>query len=464
MGLNTEFVAVRTHDPRETLRALGLSLPPDEVQVEGELSGVMMPGGWYVIDLGRDNPVDEAVLATLSEQGEIYQFEVYEGPMYAGAARWEGGREHWSVHSYEGQLRATGEPPADLQERTAAAERRSAEDTDEEGWGVDHVFDVPLSFVRDATGYEYSLALSAHRLAADVLVPTTTALDYVPTHWKRQADLAALPEQQVDLPIAEADEALDVDGLAWLKDHAPEGYVQLLMDLAPEAAADTWPDLDIFPVLNFVDGSVGLSARFTVRLQASRADELSLEAAQAIDPLAVVGGAVCVQLPFRSRSDPSGFFTEADLASFEMLLEKRARRDDCAHWYALSNPGLAAAFAEAACDVIRCVHDVPVDGVMAGESTVYLFLTTVAATPGPWEITLDEAHGLDPDAKIGDELGIPVLSIQHGGDLSREPLTPYETDQFHRLVRRELVTPELSSGLREALVEVVRPVQLRVVR
>jgi hypothetical protein len=181
--------------PESVRDALGLRATDTREQIpEADITGVELPGGWYMVVSNRDglHLTSDEVLARLSTVGEAIACFVEEHVMFSSAARWQSGRRVWSVE-HDAQrgiehLIAEGDLPPkfasirdELRSKQEAAGGRKAD--------VDYIFDVPVALVYDLTGWRHDHVIPA--LADDafeVLVATSVSKPQKaesPSLWKR---------------------------------------------------------------------------------------------------------------------------------------------------------------------------------------------------------------------------------------------------------------------------------------
>lgn len=205
MGFSLSWVAVRTDTPQAVQDALALRGTGErEERPESEITGAVLPGGWYLIVSDRDRfkleggwymvhwnrdklkLESDEVLSRLSRIGEIVICSIEEHVMYSSAAFWRDGRAVWAV-SHQGDrdiehLEVKGEPPAAfaaIRDRLHA--QQAAEGEKEE---VDYIFEIPVELAFSIAGYRHDAEIPAlGKDAFEILATTKTTPER--TWWRR---------------------------------------------------------------------------------------------------------------------------------------------------------------------------------------------------------------------------------------------------------------------------------------
>src|SRR2546421_488916 len=100
MGFHVSWIATRGKVDADIRTELSLRETPDREYVpESDVTGVLLPSGWYVIFFNDALPseLEDSVLARVSRDAELMAFVVEETSMVSLAHGYSGGRRTWSV-------------------------------------------------------------------------------------------------------------------------------------------------------------------------------------------------------------------------------------------------------------------------------------------------------------------------------------------------------------------------------
>ncbi len=162
MGYSLSWIAVKERPDSEIHRSLGLKKTGEYGDYYGKhrIVGRVLKNGWYIlIAQGCDDPITKSrALASLSKSCEAVACSIEEHVMFSSCAFWKNGKKAWSVkhRGEEGPLDIlkTGKLPQNY----ASIERGLVEtqkSEDNEGEGVDHVFDLPLVMAKQLVGFRH---------------------------------------------------------------------------------------------------------------------------------------------------------------------------------------------------------------------------------------------------------------------------------------------------------------------
>jgi hypothetical protein len=127
---------------------------------ESNITGAVLPSGWFVIIGNRGDPTfaHEASLLQLSRDFDVLTWFVEEHVMCSSAGSWRGGREVWSVqHSADqgiNNLEVKGELPpnfASIRDGLRARQQNAGGEKAD----VDYIFDIPVELIQSITGYRH---------------------------------------------------------------------------------------------------------------------------------------------------------------------------------------------------------------------------------------------------------------------------------------------------------------------
>ncbi|QDU73375.1 hypothetical protein Pan97_03450 [Bremerella volcania] len=161
MSFAYSWLAVSGKSPDDTLRDLGLTLGNTyEGFPNGNLSGIMLPTGWYLVVSERCDYANTRRLRRLSKRCELVTCAVEEHVMYASTSGWKNGKHAWEIthdsQSAAGRhhLDATGKLPPMFDEiRTWYAGEQAA--MDQSNQLVDCTMEVPIETARRITGFSF---------------------------------------------------------------------------------------------------------------------------------------------------------------------------------------------------------------------------------------------------------------------------------------------------------------------
>ena len=165
MGFSISWVAVRGKPVSTLWEELGVRPTGERDEFpDFPIAGAELPGDWYLIFADHfDSPfLEEAALERLSSGGEVVTCAVEEHVMFSEAARWQDGRQIWSIRhdAQEGikHLEANGElPPTFLSIRNRLTSEQEA--AGGERAGVDYIFDIPVELAEALTGFRHDKVL-----------------------------------------------------------------------------------------------------------------------------------------------------------------------------------------------------------------------------------------------------------------------------------------------------------------
>lgn len=159
MGFNASWLAVRGMTPEKVLATLRLERSGEVEEVpESHVTGILLPGGWFLVYANHFDFADRAPLFELSGGAEVVTCAVEEHVTVSAASGWKDGLEVWAVvhDSREGlgHLKAAGQLPPEFR---AIRERLTGEQAEAGGddSDVDYVFDVPVELAFALTGFRH---------------------------------------------------------------------------------------------------------------------------------------------------------------------------------------------------------------------------------------------------------------------------------------------------------------------
>jgi hypothetical protein len=169
MGYAISWLAVRGKTADEVRRLLRLHTTGEREEVpESPITGVDLPGGWYLVFADDFSYAQGCDLARLSSDAEVVTFAAEEHVMYFAASGWTAGRQIWSVihDAQQGlyHLEASGDLPEffeDIRARHLSRQRAAGQCAD-----VDHVSDIPVELAANLTGFRYDQDLPVEAGAA----------------------------------------------------------------------------------------------------------------------------------------------------------------------------------------------------------------------------------------------------------------------------------------------------------
>lgn len=182
MGFSFTSVAVRGGTRDSVLATMGLrGTNAFEEIPESDITGALLPSGWYLVVANRGpfpTFAEDATLKRLSQMGEVVTCFVEEHVMCSAASLWAGGQQVWSVMHAADQsiehLETKGSLPpifAPISERLraeqAAAGGKKAQ--------VDHIFDIPVEMVAQLTSYRHDRVMPELGDRAFEVLATTDA-------------------------------------------------------------------------------------------------------------------------------------------------------------------------------------------------------------------------------------------------------------------------------------------------
>ncbi len=177
------WLAVSGKSPEAVLHALGLACGEAyEGFPAGSLSGISLPGGWYLVLSERCDYANTRGLRRLSRQCELVTCAVEEEIMYASTSLWSGGKLAWEI-THDSQLSAGRHhletigtlPPMVSELRSWYAGEQAA--MDQSNQLVDCMMEVPIETARRITGFSFHDALPGevtplfHHLDRDPAAP-----------------------------------------------------------------------------------------------------------------------------------------------------------------------------------------------------------------------------------------------------------------------------------------------------
>lgn len=193
MGYSISWLAVKGATPQAVHEALALRGTGMREEIpESDITGAMLPGGWYMVASNRDGLrlTQDAVLERMSRIGDAVMCFVEEHVMCSFAACWRNGQRVWSVYhdaqSGIERLDVEGEPPADF---AAICDRLRAAQTAAGGKKaeVDYIFDIPVKLARSMTGYTHDQDIPGGAGDAfEVLVSTDAGMKSPRRSWWRR--------------------------------------------------------------------------------------------------------------------------------------------------------------------------------------------------------------------------------------------------------------------------------------
>jgi hypothetical protein len=159
MGYSLSWLAVKGLPAEAVLNKLGLRPTGEREEIpESELTGVVMPTGWYLIVDNRRTSnagVPDDVLQDLSASGgEMVTCFVEEHVMVSIATGWSGGKKTWSIehdcNKKRHHLEVQGEPPPGF---AAIRDELVGKQTTIDD--CDYIFDIPVETAKSVTGFRY---------------------------------------------------------------------------------------------------------------------------------------------------------------------------------------------------------------------------------------------------------------------------------------------------------------------
>ncbi|WP_105351217.1 MULTISPECIES: hypothetical protein [Pirellulaceae] len=159
------WLAVSGRSPDDTRRDLGLTSGETyEGFPDGNLSGILLPAGWYLVVSERCDYANTRRLRRLSKRCELVTCAVEENIMYASTSFWTNGKLAWEV-THDSQLQAgrhhleaSGKLPTMVDEiRQWYAGEQAA--MDQSNQLVDCTMEVPIETARRITGFSFHDAL-----------------------------------------------------------------------------------------------------------------------------------------------------------------------------------------------------------------------------------------------------------------------------------------------------------------
>jgi len=163
MGFSLSWLAIKGASRETALASLGLrGTGAFEELPESQLTGVLLPTGWYMVVSNRgEYPafMEDKTLARVSASTQLVTCFVEEHVMCSHAAEWREGREIWSLmHTADTggieHLEVKGEPPAcfaSIRNRLRAKQQEAGGRKAE----VDYIFGIPVETAQQLTGYQH---------------------------------------------------------------------------------------------------------------------------------------------------------------------------------------------------------------------------------------------------------------------------------------------------------------------
>jgi len=161
MGYSLSWLAVKGKPPQAVRDQLGFRPTGEQEEIpEADLTGVEMPGGWYLLVSNRSEQVasDEAMQRLSSSGGELVTCFVEEHVMFSSATSWKDGHRIWSViHNAQERrdhLDTQGNLPPAFSSILADL-RSKQQEADANKRGVDFIFDAPVALAQSVVGYRH---------------------------------------------------------------------------------------------------------------------------------------------------------------------------------------------------------------------------------------------------------------------------------------------------------------------
>jgi hypothetical protein len=158
MGFHVSWLTALGKAPDVVRAELGLTETGEREYVpESDVTGVLLPSGWYVVFFNEPLPAefDEVTLLKLSQGTAVMVFVVEEASMVSLARGYANGARTWEVvhDANEGMehTEATGAPPPqmiELRDRLLAELSKSKR-------SADYLFDLPAAFCKATTGFRH---------------------------------------------------------------------------------------------------------------------------------------------------------------------------------------------------------------------------------------------------------------------------------------------------------------------
>ncbi len=178
MGFHVCWIASRGKAPEELRAQLKLRETPEREEIpESDVTGVLLPSGWYAVVFNDALPpeLQDAALKRLSKDSELVAFVVEEASMVSSAHAFARGKRTWSVlHDFSKgptHLDVSGVPPAHV---AAIRERLLAQSQAQENPG-DILFDLPAELSKALTGFRHDEAIVGVPAAFTVMERTAPA-------------------------------------------------------------------------------------------------------------------------------------------------------------------------------------------------------------------------------------------------------------------------------------------------
>jgi hypothetical protein len=161
MAFSLSWVGVKGKTAETVRNELGLhAMGGREELPDSDITGVSMPGGWYLIVANRfgHKLLHERNLKTVSASAELVTCEVEEHVMVSIATGWKNGQRIWSVghdaQKEQEHLVDWGELPAiyaDIKNQLEADQQAAGGEKAD----VDYIFDIPVELAEKLTGFRH---------------------------------------------------------------------------------------------------------------------------------------------------------------------------------------------------------------------------------------------------------------------------------------------------------------------